>query len=124
MKNKYYYKDGSVLDYRDWDKELHKEDGPAIEHEDGSASWYIDGKQHRVDGPAVEYANGSKEWYIDGKLHRVDGPAIEFADGEKWWFIDDRHLTEEQFDNHPKVQHYRFQLLLEEVLSEIGRAHV
>ena len=36
MKDKYYYKDGDVLDYRDYDKELHRIDGPAIEREDGS----------------------------------------------------------------------------------------
>ena len=45
MKNKYYYKDGSVLDKLMMDKEL-----------------------HRVDGPAIEYANGSKIWFVDGKL--------------------------------------------------------
>jgi len=45
MKNKYYYKDGSVLDKLMMDKEL-----------------------HRVDGPAIEYANGSKMWFVNGKL--------------------------------------------------------
>jgi len=92
---KYYYKDDSVLDYHDPNRQLHREDGPAVEYEDGS-----------------------KVWFIDGKKHRVDGPAIEHADGDKWWYIDSRRLTAEQFNNHPKVQNYRFQLLLEEVLCE------
>jgi hypothetical protein len=138
---KYYYKDGSVLDYCEISKVLHREDGPAVEwadgykawwvnnqlhredgpaceYADGSKYWYINGKVHRLDGPAIEYANGSKAWYIDGTLHRLDGPACEWANGCSAWWVDGRHLTEEQFNNHPKVQNYRFQVLLEEVLSE------
>jgi hypothetical protein len=95
MKHKYYYKDGSVLDYHDYNKELHREDGPAIEWADGDKWWWADGKRHRLDGPAIEYGNNNKSWWVD-----------------------DKHLTEEQFNNHPKVQNYRFQALLEEVLSE------
>jgi len=119
MKNKCYYKDGSVLDCYDASKQLHKEDGPAIEWADGGAAWYVNDKSHRIDGPAIEYANGDKHWYINGKRHRLDGPAIEWSNSsDKWWFIDGNCLTEEEFNNHPKVQHYKFQLLLEEVLSE------
>jgi hypothetical protein len=33
---------------------------------------------HRTDGPAIEWNNGSKEWFINGNLHREDGPAIEW----------------------------------------------
>ena len=118
MSGKYYYKDGNVLDYRDYWRILHREHGPTVEREDGYKAWYIDGKRHRVDGPAIEYANGGKEWYISGILHRLDGPAIEWINGYKSWWIDGKHLTEEQFNNHPKVKHYRFQVLLEDVLSE------
>jgi len=141
VSNKFYYNDGSVLDFYDNSKILHRVDGPAIEYADGDTSWYVNGKRHRVDGPAVEYANGSKfwwidgqrhridgpaiewfngdkYWYIDGKVHRLDGPAYEYADGSEYWYINDIQLSEEQFNNHPKVQHYRFQVLLEEVLSE------
>jgi len=119
MTNKYYYKDDSVLDFYNNSKMLHKVDGPAIEREDGSKYWWIDGKLHRVDGPAIEYADGYKYWYINNKLHRVDGPAIEHADGGKEWWINDKELTEEQFDNHPKVAHYRFHILLEQILNNI-----
>ena len=45
MENKYYYKDGSVLDYRAYDKQLHRLDGPAIEFAYGDKFWYIDGKR-------------------------------------------------------------------------------
>ena len=67
--NKYYYKDGTTSeDYID-SKTLHREDGPAVEYNDGDKHWYIDGKRHRLGGPAVEYADGDKLWYIDGKYH-------------------------------------------------------
>lgn len=95
MKDKYHYKDGNVLEYYDYDRGL-----------------------HRIDGPAIECNDGSKYWYINGKRHRVDGPAIEWADGYKAWYIDGKKITEEDFNMHPKVEHYRFQLLLEEILSE------
>ena len=72
MKDKFYYKDGSILNY----------------------------------------------WYHTKILHREDGPAIEYANGYKVWFIDGKWLTEEQFNNHPKVQHYRFSVLLEKVLKQ------
>ena len=96
MKDKFYYKDGSVLDCCDY--------------------WRI---LHRLDGPACEYVDGSKEWFVNGKKHRIDGPAIEYPDGYKAWHIDGEFLTEEEFNNHIKVQHYKFQLLLEEVLCEL-----
>lgn len=34
---------------------------------------------HREDGPAIEWDDGSKEWVLDGRYHRDDGPAVEDA---------------------------------------------
>ena len=107
-----------------WNKEgteiLHREDGPAIEHANGTKSWWVNGNLHREDGPAIEYADGSKEWYlngnlhredgptyesvdghkewrVNGNLHREDGPAIEYADGSKAWYLNGTHMTESEF---------------------------
>ena len=77
---------------------LHREDGPAVEWDDGSKSWYIYGKRHRLDGPAVEYATGYKAWYINDKLHRLDGPAIEWEYKLKDWCINDVNLTNDVED--------------------------
>ena len=66
--------------------------------EDGSASWYLDGKRHREDGPAVEFSNGTKGWYLDGKLHREDGPAVERENGRKEWYLHGDPITEEDHD--------------------------
>ena len=97
MKDKFYYKDGSVLDYLDNSKILHREDGPAIEWADGAKRWYINDKLHREDGPAIEWADGTKRWYINDKRHREDGPAVECADGTKHWYINDKRHREEDY---------------------------
>jgi hypothetical protein len=43
MAHKYYYSDGSILDYIDSSKILHREGGPAIEYDDGDRHWYLNG---------------------------------------------------------------------------------
>lgn len=78
--------DGSTQ-WFNYDRRLHREDGPATEKPDGSKLWYIEGLLHRLDGPAIDSANGSKLWYVNGILHRLDGPAFENAHGVKVWYI-------------------------------------
>ena len=73
------------------DGKLHREDGPAIEYDDGSKEWYFNGRLHREDGPAVEYDDGSKSWYKNDKRHRIDGPAVIDVDGEKEWWVNGRY---------------------------------
>jgi hypothetical protein len=46
---------------------FHRDNGPAIEHTDGSKQWYQHGNRHRDDGPAVQYSHGTKYWYLYGK---------------------------------------------------------
>jgi len=48
------------------------------------------------------YDNGTKTWYMNGKRHREDGPAIEEADGSKEWYINGEGLTEEEFNKRTK----------------------
>ena len=64
----------------------------------GTKWWYLNDKLHREGGPAIEHEDGTKAWYLNGKLHREDGPAIEYAYGTKWWYLNDRELTEHEFD--------------------------
>ena len=61
---------------------------PVMEIDDrGTKRWKLYGKPHREDGPAVEYQDGEKHWFINGKHHRENGPAIEYPDGRKKWYI-------------------------------------
>ena len=55
-------------------------------NENGSKRYYKDKQMtiyHREDGPAIEHTDGTKSWYINNKCHREDGPAIECTDGHK-----------------------------------------
>jgi len=44
MNDKYYYKDGSVLDFYDDSKVLHRLDGPAVEWANGDRYWYVENR--------------------------------------------------------------------------------
>jgi hypothetical protein len=45
---------------------LHREDGPAIET-NGHKAWYYKGLLHRENGAAIEYDDGSKEYWFNGR---------------------------------------------------------
>lgn len=96
---KYYYSDGSVSDYRDYFRTLHRLDGPAIEYH-GDEFWYQNGLLHRVGEPATVGQGGDKCYYQNDLLHRLDGPAAEFSNGEKYWYINGKQLSEEEFEKH------------------------
>lgn len=76
---------------------------------------YKNGQLHRDDGPAVEHSDGTRYWYIHGKLHRENGPAIDCPiTGTKKWFLNGQQLSEEEFKIWPKnctnvvkLDHYR-----------------
>ena len=93
--------DKTIIWYNEKDQ-IHRLDGSAIEHADGSKAWYINGKLHRLDGPAIESVDGTKAWWVDGKLHRLDGPAYESADDTKAWFVKGKYMTEEEFNEYIK----------------------
>ena len=96
MNHKFYYKDGTTASEYDTSKELHREDGPAAEHTNGTKGWYVNGKCHRVDGPAVEYTDGTKSWYIDNKRYTKEefnelmkevkrlSPVLRLIDPREW----------------------------------------
>jgi hypothetical protein len=58
-----------------------------------------DGLLHREDGPAIEYADGTKVWYLNGEFHREDGPTIEYVSGHKEWYLNGKQITEQEFNN-------------------------
>lgn len=55
------------------------------------------GQFHCEDGPALEFDDGTKTWAINGQLHRLDGPAIERSDGSTEYWIANRRLTDDEF---------------------------
>ena len=107
--NKRFYSDREMTIY-------HREDGPAIEHANGTKYWYLNGKLHREDGPAVEWVDGDKSWFLNGVRHREDGPAIEYADGDKSWFLNGERLAEEEFNARVNP----VELTLDEIAEKFG----
>jgi len=76
----------------------HRENGPAIEYEDGSEEWWFYGLRHRKNKPAVilkeegfNITTLTEEWWFYGKLHRDNGPAVSKSDGtQEYWFYGNR----------------------------------
>lgn len=82
--HEYYQKDGNLYSVISWNYyggelcnslkqwckngQLHREDGPAIERDNGDKEWFLNGDRHRKNGPAVEWTNGDKEWWLHGEL--------------------------------------------------------
>lgn len=130
---KYYYKDkemknlhredGPATEWNDGSKawylngELHREDAPAIEYANSSKFWYLNGLRHREDGPAVEWCDGHKEWWLNGKLHREDGPAVESFFGNKYWYLSGKEYTEEEFKKRTAKE---FVLTMDEIADKLG----
>lgn len=95
-KDNYWNKVKIIKSFLNKDNLAHKEDSPAIEYEDGTKAWYINGKRHRSDGPALEYPNGDAEWWVDGNLHRENGPARDWRNC-KQYYLNGVLFTEENF---------------------------
>lgn len=57
---------------------IHREDGPAIHHDDGSMFWIFNGKLHRENGPAIEYIDGRTEYWLNGE--RLNDTKVNFYD--------------------------------------------
>ena len=108
--NKFYYKDKEM-------KNLHREDGAAVECSNGYKEWWLNGSLHREDGPAFEYADGYKAWYLNGKRHREDGPAIESSSGNKYWYLNGKEYTEEEFKKRTVKE---IVLTMDEIAEKLG----
>jgi len=114
--------DGPAVEHADgskaWfvDGKRHRLDGPAFEYADGFKTWWVEGKRHRLDGPAMECTNGSKAWYVEGKRHRLDGPAVECADGYKTWWVKGKRLSEAEFN----MLHELKEITLEQIAKKFG----
>lgn len=81
--------DGEAIVFRE-NGEIHREDGPAVEWQQGDLQWYSHGELHRAGGQAVIGDDGEQQWFKQGKLHRVDGPAQIYPDGASFWYVNDK----------------------------------
>ena len=75
-----------------------------IQDSDGSRRWYKNGQLHRLDGPAIEHADGWRTWYQHGWLHREDGPAVERENGTREWILNGKIYTEEEYEHEMRLR--------------------
>src|SRR5258708_6182686 len=92
---------GNIFWYKEGTGIAHREDGPAIEWNDGGKEWQQDGKLHRINGPAISFV-GMKVWYINGKRHRLDGPAVEVITGERYWWHQGKYIPVRSQENYER----------------------
>lgn len=65
---------------------LNRDDGPAVEGDDGCKAWISHDVLHRDDGPAVEHPqSGLRIWFRHGLIHRDYGPAVESTSRIAWY---------------------------------------
>lgn len=83
MNNKYYYNKYGLF---------HRDNDPAVQLDNGTKIWFINGLRHRENQPAVILYNGDKQWWYNGFLHRIDGPAIQYANGNQDWYFKGRFI--------------------------------
>ena len=68
----------------------------------GTKRWFNSTRQlHREDGPAIEWSHGTKSWWINGQSHRLNGPAWQYADGTCSYFINGQQLTKDEWKSNP-----------------------
>lgn len=88
---------------------LHREDGPAIEYNNGSEAWLKNGLYHRIGGPAVTSTVGgaiTKYYWLNGKRHREDGPAFECIGGHKEYWFNNRKYSFEEWEQIVKLKDF------------------
>jgi len=89
-------------------------------NEDGDKTYWKNKEMtihHREDGPAIEWNDGSKEWWLNGKRHREDGPACEYANGNKYWFLSNIHYSKQEF---LKLTDKETILTMDEIAAKFG----
>lgn len=56
------------------------------------------GQIHNENLPAVEWEDGTKFWFLNGKRHNENGPAVVHPDGRGDYFLDGEFLTKEEWE--------------------------
>lgn len=59
---------------------------------------------------------GTRSWWLNGKRHREDGPACEYVNGDKAWYLYGEELTEEEFNARTKAK----ELTINEIEQLLG----
>lgn len=108
--------------FTDEQGKLHREDGPAIEYEDGFKQWHIHGMHHSVDGPATICPDGKTVWVVRGV--RLDQNEEKFCktmeeflewELERLWLVLKGHYGKRRYD-----EYFGRMLCIQKKMNEIG----
>jgi hypothetical protein len=90
--------------------QLHREDGPAIQWDNGDQLWSYLGHFHRLNGPAIDIKQGNKEWFLGGGLYRNGGGIIDLDLPHlviKEWWVNGKYCavkSQEEFERLLKMK--------------------
>lgn len=108
---KFWYIDGKRLTQQEFNTIIKQPESTITLEENSEQKWRnANGQLHRIDGPAVVHLDGSKAWYVNGLRHRTDGPAIEYANGNKEYFIKGICINKKDFDDPVRLATIRSKL--------------
>jgi hypothetical protein len=74
---------------------IHREDGPAIIHKNGSLAYCENGVFHREDGPAIINSHGQVQYWNRGKISNESGPAVIYMNGDVEYWINGTKIDSE-----------------------------
>lgn len=77
---------------------LHREDGSAVDNNDGHKEWWLNGNRHRIGEPAIIFASRDFQYYENNKCSQKDSPAVINTDGYSEYWVDGRKLDKEEFN--------------------------
>lgn len=77
---------------------LHRDNGPAAIHHNGTKTWYKEGKKHRVGAPAHIWNNGNIEWFFEGLRHCETGPALIYPGRKEEYYLMGIKYSKEDFE--------------------------
>ena len=104
-----------MITFKRWYDVPHNFEGQCYVVADQTTLWLKNNKvRHKENEPAIIHDNRTKYWLINNQYHRLDGPAIEMNDYDtKLYYINNKRLTTEDYWNHPLVIEYKLKHILE-----------
>ena len=83
--------------YYNSEASFHNLYGPAVNHNNRTKMWYLNGIRHRENQPAFISPLGEL-WYYNGKLHRINGPACIHKEIANNYYIYGKIFTKQKYN--------------------------
>jgi hypothetical protein len=98
-----------------------------VELENKTKFWFKEGNLHRLDGPACEHSNGTKKWWIDNTKYDIDylnflSRNSIYIGKEKGQYNFEwlRFLTENRIEEFPIMPGMEFDVELKQIFDKLS----